>query len=184
MKSARILFVCFIGISLLWACRRVQHGLNPGDLAPDISLADTQGTSHKLSDYRGKLVLLNFWATWCATCLSEMPALEELHKKFSRQGLVVLGVAVNDERDKVSKFLLDHHLTFPVLLDQDGKAERLFSLRGTPESFLINQQGKLVMAKDPDSGTPVVRFIGPKAWSSGEGLKTVLSLLSGKEDKK
>jgi len=111
----------------------------------DFTLADLQGKNWTLKDLRGKVVLLNFWATWCPPCRKEMPDLEALYLKFKDkdQGFVVL--AISDEgAAKVNPFLAERNITYPVLLDPGRKVNEQFQVEGIPKSFVYDRSGKLV----------------------------------------
>lgn len=110
--------------------------------AADFTLTDIQGKSWTLSSLRGKVVLVNFWATWCPPCRKEMPDIETLYNRFKDQGLVVL--AISDETpEKVNPFIAQHGFTFPVLLDPGRKVNTMFNIQGIPNSFIYDRQGHL-----------------------------------------
>jgi thiol-disulfide isomerase/thioredoxin len=109
----------------------------------DFTLADLAGKNWTLHDLRGKVVLVNFWATWCPPCRKEMPDLDVLYKKFKDQGLVIL--AVDDEEvAKIKPYLVEHPVTYPVLLDPGRKVNDGFHIDGIPKSFVYDRKGKLV----------------------------------------
>ena len=109
----------------------------------DFTLTDLQGKSWTLHELHGKVVLVNFWATWCPPCRKEMPDLDALYKRFKDEGLVIL--AVDDEdAAKVKPFLTDRPVTYPVLLDPGRKVNDLFHIDGIPKSFVYDRGGKLV----------------------------------------
>ena len=109
----------------------------------DFTLADLQGKTWHLQELRGKVVLVNFWATWCPPCRKEMPDLDALYNKFKVQGLVVL--AVSDEGTaKVAPFIAEHKISYPVLLDPGRKVNDLFIVEGIPKSFVYDRSGKMV----------------------------------------
>jgi len=109
----------------------------------DFTLADLQGKSWTLGDLRGKVVLVNFWATWCQPCRKEMPDLDVLYKRFKDQGLVIL--AIDDEDvTKIKPFLTERPVTYPVLLDTGRKVNDLFRIDSIPKSFVYDREGKLV----------------------------------------
>ena len=109
----------------------------------DFTLTDLQGKSWTLGELHGKVVLVNFWATWCPPCRKEMPDLDALYKRFKDQGLVIL--AIDDEdASKVKPFLTERPVTYPILLDPGRKANDLFHIDGIPKSFVYDRKGKLV----------------------------------------
>ncbi len=109
----------------------------------DFTLTDLQGKTWNLKDLRGKVVLLNFWATWCPPCRKEMPDLEALYLKFKDQGFVVLAIS-DEEAAKVNPFLAERNITYPVLLDPGRKVNEEFQIDGIPKSFVYDRSGKLV----------------------------------------
>lgn len=111
--------------------------------AADIELTDLQGKTWRLRDLRGKVVLVNFWATWCPPCRKEMPDLEKLYSRFKNQGLVVLAIS-DEETAKVSAFEKEHAYSYPILLDPGRKVNDTFQVEGIPKSFLYDRKGKLV----------------------------------------
>ena len=109
----------------------------------DFTLKDLSGKTWTFSELRGKVVLVNFWATWCPPCRKEMPSLEALYERFSAKGFVVLGIS-DEEAAKVDPFIRDRKITFPVLLDSDRKVNDMFVVEGLPMSFVYDREGKLV----------------------------------------
>ncbi len=116
-----------------------------GQAAPEFELTSLDGKRVKLSDFRGKAVLLNFWATWCEPCKVEMPWFVELQKKYGNDGLVVLGVAMDDtETSKIAQFASEMGVNYPVLLGTDQVSEDYGNVQYLPTSFYIDREGKLV----------------------------------------
>jgi peroxiredoxin len=114
-----------------------------GQPAPDFSLQSLDGKTYKLSDLKGKVLLLDFWATWCGPCREELPIIEKLHKEFSGKGLVVLGI--NDEdKATVQQFVKQQKLTFTNLLDSGGAVARAYKVTAIPRVILIDKDGKIV----------------------------------------
>jgi peroxiredoxin len=109
----------------------------------DFTLSDLQGKPWHLQELRGKVVLVNFWATWCPPCRKEMPDLDALYNKFKDQGFVVLAIS-DEESAKVSPFINERKITYPVLLDRGRKVNDLFQVEGIPKSFVYDRGGKMV----------------------------------------
>jgi peroxiredoxin len=109
----------------------------------DFTLKDLSGKSWTFSELRGKVVLVNFWATWCPPCRKEMPDLETLYERFGSKGLVVLGIS-DEEAAKVEPFIHERKVSFPVLLDPGRKVNDVFMVEGIPKSFVYDREGKLV----------------------------------------
>jgi len=109
----------------------------------DFTLHDMQGKSWTLSSLRGKVVLVNFWATWCPPCRKEMPDIETLYHRFGKQGLVVLAIS-DEEAAKVTPFIAEHKYSYPILLDPGRKVNELMIVDGIPKTFIYDRNGKLV----------------------------------------
>ena len=131
-----------------------------GDLAPDFQLEDTKGNKVSLSDLRGKVVLVNFWATWCPPCIEEMPSMERLNEVIAGDDFVLLAINTEENgRSIVPAFLEKTPYTFPILYDNKGVVQKRYGVFKFPESFIINKDG-----------TVAEKIIGPLDWSS---LKTI-----------
>lgn len=109
----------------------------------DFTLTDLTGKSWTLKDLRGKVVLVNFWATWCPPCRKEIPDLISLYQRFQNQGLVILGIS-DEPAQKVGTFAAEKMVNYPVLLDPDEKVHKLFMVEGIPKTFIYDREGKLV----------------------------------------
>ncbi len=112
-----------------------------GGPAPEIVLKDLQGQEIRLSDLRGKIVLLNFWATWCKPCKEEMPAMQAVYDKLRDQGFVVLAVNELEDTERVIEHIRTHGHTFPVVMDRDNRVANRYGVVGLPASFLVDRQG-------------------------------------------
>jgi peroxiredoxin len=112
-----------------------------GAPAPEIALKNLQGQEVKLSDLRGKIVLLNFWATWCKPCKEEMPAMQASYDKLRDQGFVVLAVNELEDTERVAEHVRTHNHTFPVVMDHDNRVANRYGVVGLPVSFLVDRQG-------------------------------------------
>jgi len=133
--------------------------------APKIELANLTFQSEDLAKYQGKVVLLHFWATWCSSCLQELPELQSLWEKLQAKGLVVIAVAA-DSRKNVNEFLPTKNFTFPIWIDQYGKAMRDYKVQVFPMTFLIGRNGKLL-------GTA----IGSKDWNKENNFTIMENIL-------
>ena len=112
-----------------------------GEPAPDFRLENLDGQSISLSDFRGKPILLNFWATWCPPCVAEMPYLQQVYEEWSGKGLVVLAVNIGENPTEVKRFLQAHDLSLPVLLDTEENTAEKYNITGIPASFFIDSDG-------------------------------------------
>jgi len=140
--------------------------LAAGAPAPDFTLQDLGGESVTLSQYRGKVVFLNFWASWCPPCRAEMPSMERLYEVFANDDFVMLAVNIEQDAEAVRGFLRQHPHAFPVLLDLEETTQLLYGVDRFPETFLIDRQGRIVE-----------RYIGARDWSSVDFLKKIKSML-------
>jgi peroxiredoxin len=120
-----------------------QFGMKIGALAPDFLLEDVAGEEYQLSDYRGKVVLLNFWATWCGPCLVEMPLLQSEYQAYKGDGLLVMAINNGESHDIVTAFGDENDLTFPLLLDPGSVVQRLYEIHGYPSSVFIDKEGHI-----------------------------------------
>ncbi len=111
---------------------------------PALTLTDIRGVSHSLADYRGQVVLVNLWATWCPPCKQEMPALQDFYDKYKEKGFIILAIDDGDPTKDVLQFVNDYGLTFPVWLDPAHQAtERAFNAPNLPTSFVIDRNGTI-----------------------------------------
>ena len=124
------------------------------------------GQTASLADLRGRVVLLTFWATWCVECRPEMPAFERLHRDFAAQGLTVLGVNVREETGAIQRYTQELGLTFPLVLDQQGRITASYGVIGLPTTFLIRRNGQAVALA-----------IGPREWGSAPVRALIQALL-------
>lgn len=132
-------------LSAMLACAAVlpAAAVAPASMAPDFTLRTMGGPNLRLQEQRGQVVLVNFWATWCPPCRKEMPHLNRLYEKYRGSGLVLLGVNVDDDANKAIDLATKLGVKFPVLLDTDKKASRLYELSAMPVTFLIDRDGRV-----------------------------------------
>lgn len=118
----------------------------PSQAAPadDFELPDVTGQMYRLQDQRGKVVFLNFWATWCPPCVHEMPMMEQIYQELRQQPFVMWAVNLQERREQVEQFMTTYHLHFPALLDRDSTVTTLYRVRGLPTTYLIDCAGNTV----------------------------------------
>jgi peroxiredoxin len=150
---------------------KIKISLIKGDKkVPDFSLNDISGKKVAVKEFKGKMILLNFWATWCGPCKEEMPSLEALHRQFKGKNFVLLTVSVDYEGIKpVQEFINKYQYTFPVLLDPTCETLDLFDVKGVPTTFLIDKKGKMIG-----------KATGPRDWKSPETLSLINLLIEKK----
>lgn len=133
-------------------------------VAPDFVLKAEGGETHRLSGYRGKVVVLNFWATWCPPCREEMPAMERARKKVAGEDIVILAVNVGEDADTIFEFTGHYPVEFPLLMDRDGKVIQQYPVTGLPTTYIINPAGQVthraVGARDWDNDSLVNQLRG------------------------
>lgn len=120
-----------------------------------VKLQNTAGGYVSLDEYRGKVVFLNFWTTWCPTCITEMPAMEKLHRKLAGKNFVMVTVNVKESASRVNTFFDKNKLTFTALLDTTGEVSTEFALRAIPTTFILDKNGNIIG-----------RITGPREWDS------------------
>lgn len=138
-------------------------------LAPGFELPTLSGGKVNLSEYRGKVVFINFWATWCGTCKVEMPSMEKLYQRFKEHGFEMLTISVDKDQGLIAPFMKEYELTFPVLLDPNSEvAKKDYKTTGVPETFIVDRDG-------------IIRYkaIGPRDWATDEMLESFTQLILG-----
>jgi peroxiredoxin len=161
MKSVRkiSLVVAFVLLTAMGAYSPADSGKNPPviEKAADFSLKDLRGGAVSLSSMRGKVVLLNFWATWCPPCLSEMPSLNKLYLELRPRGFEVVAVSLDKSAENVGEYISKKGFKFLVLIDERNTVSKRYKVFSTPTSFLIDRQGNIVE-----------RFYGEYDWQDRE----------------
>ena len=154
MRRASVLLA--ILTTLVVGCYRGSRPPRIGTAAPDFTVQDAD-RKVALGELRGRVVVLNFWATWCAPCVEEMPSLVQLQQRFKNKGLTVVGISIDVDGDAYHKFLKDYKIDFPTVRDPDQKTSGLYGSFKWPETYIIDRDG-------------VVRrkFIGAVEWSQPE----------------
>jgi len=168
---AVLLGVGLLAVGMSWWSLEVEPPATPrtGGAAPEFQLADLQGRPVALSDLRGKVVYVNFWATWCVPCRDEAPALQRLYDGLRGEGFEILAATIDAENDvaAVEAFRKQYGLLFPILLDTRKEAYTRYGATGVPETYLIDSEGRLAEA-----------YIGPRNWDDPRYARAIRRLLA------
>ena len=188
MPVKKSIFYCISGIAIVLAILPLQ--LAKAQVSSDIekkfnnagirllgkrqdslnfSLPLTDGRNVTLSSYRGKVVILNFWATWCPPCRNEMPSMETLYQRFKNRGLELLAVNLGEDKAAVQQFIRNNKYTFPVLLDSVQKTGRQYGISAIPASYIIDREGKII-----------ARVVGSISWDDPKIFTAFEALLENK----
>jgi peroxiredoxin len=164
-----LMAILLTGLAATGCTAAPQQG--PRQPAPDFNLKTLDGKSLQLSALKGKVVLLDFWATWCPPCRAEMPSMETLYQAYQEQGFVILAVSSDVQwAAVVQPFMAQYRLSFPSLLDTTGRVHALYGVRSIPTSYLLDRHGRVVS-----------REIGARNWANAEARALVASLLNESE---
>ncbi|MEJ2662355.1 MAG: TlpA disulfide reductase family protein, partial [Desulfobacteraceae bacterium] len=125
----------------------------------EVRLNDADGRPVSLSDFRGKIVFLNFWTTWCPTCRIEMPSMEKLHQKFKDGDFALVTVNLQEPASRVKEFFKEFKLTFTALLDADGEVGIMFGINQIPTTYILDKQGRII-----------AKALGPREWDSPKSM--------------
>jgi peroxiredoxin len=149
------------------------HPLTDKRAAPAFELYDLNNKLHKLADYRGKVVIVNFWATWCPPCRQEFPSMDKAYQELQKDGIVMLAIDVGEDGDTIFEFSADYPVTFPILMDMDASITRQYGVIGLPTTYLIDPQGQLIY-----------QVIGTREWTEAGLLKAIRSITSQNTSRK
>ena len=162
-----ILIFIMLGVFVLLQCKDSFFNLPKQTLvvaglpAPNFSFPGLDGKVISLADYKGKVVLLNIWATWCPPCVEEMPSMQKLYKELKGEAFEILAVSIDASGAKdVALFMKKYKLSFPALLNPEGTIKGLYGVTGIPESFIINKEG--IVEK---------KIIGPRDWAAPKAIR-------------
>jgi cytochrome c biogenesis protein CcmG/thiol:disulfide interchange protein DsbE len=162
-----IIIVAVVGF-VMFGKKGMYEPIVAGKVAPAFELPDLEGNMVSLSRYKGKVIFLNFWATWCKPCEEEMPSMEHLYKRLQGKNFEMVAVSIDSKKPgAVKEFVEKYGITFPVLHDRKGKVKELYKTTGVPETFIIDQNG--VVAE---------KVWGPRDWSAPYATKVIRDLLN------
>lgn len=133
--------------------------------APDFNLLDINGERHRLSDYKGKIVIVNFWATWCPPCREEMPSMQRAWQPLKQRNVVMLAINVGEDEDTIFKFTADYPADYPLLMDRDSSVIQRWPVRGLPTTFIVDTAGRLVF-----------QAIGTRDWDDPELMDRIAAI--------
>ena len=145
---------------LLLACGPRKDVAEVGKPAPQFTLVDTKGKTWDLTELKGKVVFLNFWATWCPPCRKEMPSMQRVHTFMPNDRFIMLAILNNDDPTLADAMAAKIGATFPILIDPEGKVAKTYGLTGVPETYIIDKQGILQE-----------KFLGEVQWDSPEAMQ-------------
>jgi peroxiredoxin len=176
MRIKGIVFFILVALVAGWLVYREasrvgsRNAIAIGAPVPDFTVKDQDGKEVKLSDFRGSLVFMNIWATWCPPCVEEMPAMETLNNKFKNRKFQMMAVSVDTDWTPVLDFYMTHQLSLPTYLDPGRRVFLSFKATGVPETFVIDGNGILLK-----------RYIGERAWSTPEMLASFDAMITAQE---
>ncbi len=165
MKQIFFSLLVFLGMSSVSHAVQLNKEFDPPFPAPEFSLIDLDEQVYTLEDFRGKPVIVNFWATWCPPCREEMPSMEQAWQRIEAEGISMIGINVGEDFDTVFGFTANMDVSFPLLLDQDGEVTEKWPLQGLPTTFILNPRGEMVY-----------RIIGGRDWNDDTLLDAVRML--------
>ncbi|MCW8914817.1 MAG: TlpA family protein disulfide reductase [Magnetovibrio sp.] len=166
ITSVRVAVAAFMMLGAIAA--QADELLNPMDgkpMAPEFTLVNLDGEKQSLADFKGKVVIVNFWATWCPPCRAEMPSMQRAWNVIKDKGVVMLAIHVGGNEDKIWSFVGDYELDFTVLIDADSKVADAWPMKGLPSTFVVDPEGRIVY-----------RAIGAREWDDEKILASIYAL--------
>jgi len=157
--------IAAIGAAITMTLPEAPGSMSKGEQAADFQLPDLQGSLQSLP--KGEVVLLNFWATWCPPCRTEIPSMAKLHDTYAAKGLKIVAISVDKRSDDLANFVAEYRMPFQVLHDEAGSVARRYNVFRYPETFLIGRDGKVVH-----------HLVGGIEWTSPSVIKTIEAMLS------
>ncbi|MFV1972730.1 MAG: peroxiredoxin family protein [Thiohalobacterales bacterium] len=161
----RIILLLLIAVAGPGLADQTLAPVSPGVQAPEFALQDTNGKTHRLSDYRGKPVIINFWATWCPPCREEIPSMNRAWRILENEDIAMLAINMGEDEDTIFIFTADYPADFTILMDRDGAVIEQWPVKGLPTTYVVA----------PD-GTIAYRAIGSREWDGEELLEKIRGL--------
>lgn len=165
--DSRLLVVIALAFLVAALSCRKNPGVRAGDLAPEFTLPDLEGEMRSLADLRGRVVVLNYWATWCPPCVDEMPSLQKLHEALADKGLSVVAVSVDERFEDIERFARQFGLTFTILHDDGMKVSRSYQTFKYPETYVIGRDGRVKS-----------KVVGERDWIAPSVIRDLVNLLN------
>ncbi len=171
IKLIIFVLLSFVGTSQVWAIPPIPWEADEliGNEAPDFRLPDLEGAEVSLKQFRGKVILLNFWATWCPPCKAEIPSMSDLNRKFQDKGLVILAVSSDRSKKQVRRFLKKTPVNFTILHDPKNKISNMYKVFALPTSLIIDRDGIIIK-----------KVLGAYDWNSTKSFDIFRPLLNVK----
>ena len=173
MKPKSVILVVIFIVAIVLVLFSVKREETPrtkavvGLNAPEVSLSDPSGKTSTLSELKGSVVFINFWATWCPPCIEEMPSIQNLYNGFKdKKEFRMVTILYKDDYEKAMAYLKQNNYTVPVLIDREGKSAKAYGVTGVPETYIVDKQGVLRE-----------KVIGPADWNSTQADSLIANLL-------
>lgn len=168
MKFAKFLFLIIFCLPVIaWGSQNLKTAPEVGALGPDFTLKDLKGADWQLNSLKGKVILLNFWATWCPPCKKEVPSIEKLSRLLKKENFLVVAVSVDQDPARLKDFIKKNKITFLVLNDETQAAATKYLVRGIPTNFIIGKGGVIVFKE-----------VGSRDWATDEQVKYFKELIN------
>jgi len=171
-KTAGLTLLLLLLLPMVLMARPALTKMEGKPLAPSFELTDINGKIHRLSNYRGKTLVINFWATWCPPCRAEMPAMNTAWKTLQKEGVVMFAINSGESEKRVRKFLKDVPIDFIVLLDEEGDVPATWPIPGLPTTYIVDPQGRFVY-----------RALGGREWDNEAMLDMIRAVNPVKQNK-
>ncbi|WP_456375856.1 TlpA family protein disulfide reductase, partial [Thiolapillus sp.] len=154
-KTLLILFLWLLFLGQAYASGKGLTLLKDRPAVPDFNLKDVDGNNYRFSDLKGKVVIVNFWATWCPPCRAEMPSMQRAWEQLREEGILMLAIDVGEDEDAIFEFTASYPVEFPILLDTESSVSESWEVKGLPTTFVIDQWGR-----------KVYRAVGGREWDA------------------